>query len=657
MQPSYPVGTLVQLTAVPDAGWQFAGWPDDLSGTSNPASLLIDSDKQVVAIFVEDSGSSSHCSGLVQEAENGEIFGLFTIGHDTAASNGAYIHVPDQSGDGRPDGPSRAEYCFIVATPGTYHLRARVYGDSGHTDSFFVRVNDSPAGAYLWDTTRNTTYATDYLSDRGRANPVVLTLNTPGENYVTVHLREDGTRLDQLELVLVEPLPASANNNLIVTANPQQFSQAEARVTPPPPPSEDDAPEPSINGVGEFTDATATRLLSVSLPSPDHTLKAVAKGDLNNDGWEDLVVVRHALLDHPNTHQDLLLMNIKGVLADHTATHAPGFISQPTEARDVIIADFDDDGWSDVVMAADHAPIYYRNRGRDRNGQWQGLQQAPSLLPTLSVDAMSFCALDAGDINRDGALDLYLAGCQTDSVAQDVMLFNDGKGNFTDVSEARLGLLRQSAMGMAVQLIDMDNDGDQDVVKLSTTVAVEPWNQTGIFILYNHSKGHFSSWQAVPSLSASAFRAGDLNGDGQPNLYVGEGRQDSVQVTSQVTVDTHITFTRQPVSWLRPAEQAGQIYLADLNRDGHLDTGIADVVLTLADCPPVASHDTHLALLLNDRDGTLSEAWRHTAQPSLANTIDFAFIDIDRDGLLDIFAATCTDYAVWLHHAASPSQR
>lgn len=275
----------------------------------------------------------------------------------------------------------------------------------------------------------------------------------------------------------------------------------------------------------------------------------------------------------------------------------------------------------------------------------------------LGAYATAFCALASGDLNEDGALDLYLTGCQTDGVAQDVMLFNDGNGGFTDASDAQLGLLRQSAMGLAVQIIDMDNDGDQDIVKLSNAMPVAPWSQTGIFILYNHGKGRFATWQAVPNLSASAFRVGDLNGDGQLDLYVAEGRQDSVQIATQVTVDTHITFTRQPVSWLRTADRGARVHLADLNHDGSPDAGVADMVPASSGCSTESPHDAHLTLLRNEGEGALSESWRHADQSSLANTIDFTFIDINRNGRLDLFAATCTGYVVWLQRAVTTSRQ
>ena len=52
-QSFYTCDELVELTATADAGWQFAGWSGDLSGSDNPASLTMDADKTVTATFSE----------------------------------------------------------------------------------------------------------------------------------------------------------------------------------------------------------------------------------------------------------------------------------------------------------------------------------------------------------------------------------------------------------------------------------------------------------------------------------------------------------------------------------------------------------------------------------------------------------------------------
>ncbi|MDY0096103.1 MAG: PEP-CTERM sorting domain-containing protein, partial [Candidatus Vecturithrix sp.] len=50
---TYADGTVVQLTAHADPGWEFSGWSDDLSGNTNPETLTMDADKIVAAIFTE----------------------------------------------------------------------------------------------------------------------------------------------------------------------------------------------------------------------------------------------------------------------------------------------------------------------------------------------------------------------------------------------------------------------------------------------------------------------------------------------------------------------------------------------------------------------------------------------------------------------------
>ncbi len=49
----YVDGTTVELTASPDSGWEFIGWSGDLSGDTNPETLLMDADKTVTATFEE----------------------------------------------------------------------------------------------------------------------------------------------------------------------------------------------------------------------------------------------------------------------------------------------------------------------------------------------------------------------------------------------------------------------------------------------------------------------------------------------------------------------------------------------------------------------------------------------------------------------------
>ncbi len=51
--PDYVTNTLVTLTATADPGWRFDHWEGDLTGSINPTTITMDTDKTVTAVFVE----------------------------------------------------------------------------------------------------------------------------------------------------------------------------------------------------------------------------------------------------------------------------------------------------------------------------------------------------------------------------------------------------------------------------------------------------------------------------------------------------------------------------------------------------------------------------------------------------------------------------
>jgi len=52
-QKTYLSGTGVELTAVPNECWEFEGWSQDLTGTKNPISITMNSEKAVTATFIQ----------------------------------------------------------------------------------------------------------------------------------------------------------------------------------------------------------------------------------------------------------------------------------------------------------------------------------------------------------------------------------------------------------------------------------------------------------------------------------------------------------------------------------------------------------------------------------------------------------------------------
>ncbi|RDW18815.1 hypothetical protein CWR48_09910 [Oceanobacillus arenosus] len=69
-QASYPVGSEIQIEAHPVAGWKFVGWNGDLTGETNPATVVVEGDMTIQAVFER---SDTHELTLAIEGE-GNIY-------------------------------------------------------------------------------------------------------------------------------------------------------------------------------------------------------------------------------------------------------------------------------------------------------------------------------------------------------------------------------------------------------------------------------------------------------------------------------------------------------------------------------------------------------------------------------------------------------
>jgi len=141
-------------------------------------------------------------TGLLFEAEDGQLFGSVAIGADSGASGGEYVGAPEGSGAHLLNSGNRADYTFTTTQAGDYKIVANVYSPNSGSDSFFVTIDGEPSVGYLWDTLRNTTYSEDEVADRGDRGVTIFGL-TQGAHTVSFHVRDDGTRLDKFEIVLV----------------------------------------------------------------------------------------------------------------------------------------------------------------------------------------------------------------------------------------------------------------------------------------------------------------------------------------------------------------------------------------------------------------------------------------------------------------------
>ncbi len=402
-----------------------------------------------------------------------------------------------------------------------------------------------------------------------------------------------------------------------------------------------------------WQDATSTRLLVSSVANSDPEEKDMWTADFNNDGKQDLIVVRKQPFSSPSQpgKSTLLLMNVNGILTDQTLLHAPQFIDSISFARDVFVGDFDGDNWKDVIIANTflQQPQYFRNRGNDILGNWLGFMEETSLrLPVLSEDPVRFCAVWAGDVTGDGALDIYFVNYRASGsggIAKDYLLINNGTGFFTNESTARLGTLRNSAFGTACQIVDIDNDGDNDIIKNSTLYNVAPWNARGVIVLFNNGAGTFTKWQnLVPTSSPYMFDIADFNLDGKKDFFVVDDGSDYILRVTTIIPDSSLTVVKTNLNFSTTNGFGGNVHVADLDLDGDMDVGIADVDV---DIPPCAS-GRRMAIYRND-NGTMVNVYGTTTLPWAKNVYDFAWLDINNDGLQDFVTGFCNSYGVFMN--------
>jgi len=120
------------------------------------------------------------------------------------------------------------------------------------------------------------------------------------------------------------------------------------------------------------------------------------------------------------------------------------------------VGDIDGDGFKDVITAADainsfgYSMTWFKNLG---NNNFDELHRE---IP-LPEDAMF---IDLGDLNNDGSLDLLIA-------YEDALVWRPNQGNGTFPTEIVLFDSYQINDIRAIQLLDVDNDGDLDALSVS----------------------------------------------------------------------------------------------------------------------------------------------------------------------------------------------
>lgn len=330
-------------------------------------------------------------------------------------------------------------------------------------------------------------------------------------------------------------------------------------------------------------------------------------------------------------------------------------------------ADYDGDGYQDLLVTSWGAPMLLHNRG---NGTFEDVTHLLTREDGSPLTADSEPAWSTGaaffDADGDADLDLYVLNYVRWSPAGDLFATVDGKrksyatpnlyqgmssrlyvqenGRFIDRTAAA-GLLNAEGKSLGVALWDFNNDGKLDIAVANDTQPN--------FLYINNGDGTFEDQGLTAGIAYDEngrTRAGmgvdiaDFANDGSAAIVIGNFSREPVSV-----------FKQQGPGFFRESSQqtgvAGPTYLAltfgllfaDMDLDGWQDLVLTNghIEPNIQDVESEISYRQPPALLGNARNGRF-EDWSGTAGSPFQKPIvgrGLAVGDLDGDGDLDIITA------------------
>lgn len=258
--------------------------------------------------------------------------------------------------------------------------------------------------------------------------------------------------------------------------------------------------------------------------------------DYDNDGDNDILVLRGAWLSSQGKHPNSLLRNEgDGTFVD--VTRSSGIYSEhPTQTA--AWGDYNNDGHLDLFIgnesdSDDHPCELYRNNGD---------ATFTNVAAEVGVDAVGyFKGVSWGDIDNDGDIDIYLSNLK----GGNKLYINQGAENnyrFEEVAESRG--VQYPINSFPTWFWDYDNDGWLDL--FTTTFPLDCYGEFSAEVaayalgqelrcelpkLYrNRGDGTFEDITVDAGLDRPLFAMGsnygDADGDGRPDMYLGTGEPD-----------------------------------------------------------------------------------------------------------------------------------
>jgi hypothetical protein len=224
----------------------------------------------------------------------------------------------------------------------------------------------------------------------------------------------------------------------------------------------------------------------------------------------------------------------------------------------------------------------------------------------LAKNSMDVVAVD---LDKDGDKDLVIA-CE---FCPNSILINDGTGKFTNESAIRLPQKRHDSEDIAAE--DFDGDGDIDLVFVSEDDKINEY-------YINNGTGHFSdASDRFPVQGVSnAVCAVDVDKDGDKDLVIGNDGQDVLLLNDGKGAWTDVTATH----FVKDEDVTQDVKAFDADKDGDMDL--------------VFGNEDAGKLYLNDGTGKFTPA--NGSLPDVVATVETRKVeveDVDKDGDGDLF--------------------